>query len=70
MVLDFDRLTVAGHSFGGITALKVAANNKDVKAVIAMDPWYFSGSEKLENEEKDAFCFAKTDPKALVVYTT
>jgi hypothetical protein len=52
---------VAGHSFGGITALKVAQNNKDVKAVMAMDPWHFSGSEKLQNETKDAFSFGKLD---------
>ena len=70
MLLDFDKLTVAGHSFGGMTALKVAENNQYVKAVLALDPWYFFGHEKLESEAKDAFCFSKSDAKSLVVYTS
>jgi len=35
-----------------------------------MDPWHFSGSEKLQNESKDAFCFGKQDAKSLIVYTS
>lgn len=70
VLLDFDKLTVGGHSFGGITALKVSQNNKDVKAVLALDPWYFFGHEKLESEAKDAFSYGKTDPKSLIVYTS
>ena len=35
-------LVLLGHSFGGITALGVAATCDEVKAVIALDPWFFS----------------------------
>lgn len=38
---DFEKLTVAGHSFGGATALKVAQSDKRVKCVLTHDPWMF-----------------------------
>lgn len=39
--LDLGRLVVSGHSFGGATALAAAAKDRRVKAVSAMDPWFF-----------------------------
>lgn len=67
--LDFDRLTVAGHSFGGMTTLKVAASNKDVKASVVLDPWYFYKSDKLEKEAPDAACLVDKS-KTLIIHTT
>lgn len=38
--LDMDHVAVAGHSFGGATALQFASENpKLVRCVIALDPW-------------------------------
>ena len=33
------RLVIAGHSFGGITAMSVAAKDRRIKAVATLDPW-------------------------------
>jgi pimeloyl-ACP methyl ester carboxylesterase len=38
-VLDLEKLTVAGHSFGGGTAIRTAWNDKRVKCVLTHDPW-------------------------------
>ena len=38
-VLDLEKLTVAGHSMGGGTAIKTAWNDKRVKCVLTHDPW-------------------------------
>lgn len=37
--LDLDRIVVAGHSMGGVTALRVAEADKRVKACLTLDPW-------------------------------
>ncbi|CAK4082705.1 unnamed protein product [Aphanomyces euteiches] len=37
--IDVDRLAVAGHSFGGATALTTAHLDKRVKAVVGLDIW-------------------------------
>ncbi len=41
--VDVDRLALAGHSFGGVTVLAVAARDSRVQAVVAMDPVYHQG---------------------------
>jgi len=38
-VLDLAKLTLAGHSMGGGTAIKTAWNDKRVKCVLTHDPW-------------------------------
>ncbi|XP_031353708.1 platelet-activating factor acetylhydrolase-like isoform X2 [Photinus pyralis] len=40
--LDLDSLTIAGHSFGGATALLVLSKRKELKRGILLDPWMFS----------------------------
>ena len=39
--VDTQRIAVAGHSFGGITAAGVTYLDKRVKACLTFDPWYF-----------------------------
>lgn len=38
--IDVKTVAVAGHSFGGITALQSGIYNAKVKAVISLDPWF------------------------------
>ena len=47
-----DKLTVAGHSFGGITALQLAVNKK-VKAAVCLDPWYLPVHQKITDPISD-----------------
>lgn len=42
VTLDLSRLIIAGHSFGGVTAIGVAAQDPRVKAVLTLDPWLLS----------------------------
>jgi dienelactone hydrolase len=42
--VDNKRLTTAGYSLGGATALAVAARDKRVTAVVALDPVYHTGN--------------------------
>lgn len=39
--MDFDKLTIVGHSFGGVTALESAKEFPEIKYCIALDPWLF-----------------------------
>lgn len=40
--IDTDKMTVSGHSFGGITALRAAfLGSNTVKAVLGIDPWTY-----------------------------
>ena len=39
--IKFSNITLFGHSFGGITALGASGIEQKVKAVIALDPWFF-----------------------------
>ncbi|KAK5641380.1 hypothetical protein RI129_009927 [Pyrocoelia pectoralis] len=40
--LDMDSLSIAGHSFGGATALLILSRRKELKQGILLDPWMFS----------------------------
>ena len=48
--VDTNRLTTAGYSLGGATALAVAARDNRVTAVVALDPVYHTGSFGGEGE--------------------
>jgi pimeloyl-ACP methyl ester carboxylesterase len=37
--LNLDKLIVAGHSFGGVTAIGASEYDKRVKACLTLDPW-------------------------------
>jgi predicted esterase len=39
--IDRSKIVVAGHSFGAITALHAGLRNKEIAAVVSMDPWFF-----------------------------
>lgn len=45
-MVDFEKLIINGHSFGGITSLAVAAEDERFKACLALDPWFFPISEQ------------------------
>lgn len=49
--IDASSLVVAGHSFGGITALGAACEDKRIAAVVSLDPWFFPHYKEL-NEGK------------------
>lgn len=37
--LNLNKLVLGGHSFGGMTAIEVAAHDQRVKALFSFDPW-------------------------------
>ena len=39
--LDFSKLIIGGHSYGGVTAIAVAWRDKRVKACAVLDPWMY-----------------------------
>ena len=39
--LATDKIVVAGHSFGGATAIRTAQRDGRVKAILAYDPWMY-----------------------------
>mmetsp|Transcript_13426 Transcript_13426/g.22024 ORF Transcript_13426/g.22024 Transcript_13426/m.22024 type:complete len:356 (-) Transcript_13426:326-1393(-) len=45
--LDLSRLSIMGHSFGGITALEACRVDSRIRAVIAYDPWLYAASQEL-----------------------
>lgn len=49
--LDLSKLTIGGHSYGGMTALKVAHEDSRVKLCALLDPWlYIYHQEILKGE--------------------
>jgi len=47
-----NELVLAGHSFGGITAITSACKlGESVKAVLAMDPWLYAFCEDFQSGE-------------------
>lgn len=39
--LDLGKLTVSGHSLGGITAIGAAVRDARIKVCLPMDPWFY-----------------------------
>ena len=50
IALDLSKLTMIGHSFGGMTALKVCAVEPRIKACLTMDPWFID--EDFDNVQR------------------
>lgn len=45
-----NQLVMSGQSFGGVTAIKVAATlGQELKACLALDPWLFAHWDKWQN---------------------
>jgi platelet-activating factor acetylhydrolase len=53
--LDMDKLIVAGHSFGGATAIKTGWEDKRVKCVLTMDPWLLPIKKTIEDKSYKGF---------------
>lgn len=47
--LDFTKLAVNGHSFGGVTAIGASILDKRIKVCIPMDPWFFPYKDTIED---------------------
>ena len=45
--LDTGRITVAGHSFGGMSAIRASALDKRVRACLVFDPWLYVHEEAI-----------------------
>ena len=55
--LNMEELVLAGHSFGGITAITTAASLKEQpKAVFVMDPWFFANHELFQTGKLKLQC--------------
>jgi len=60
-------LVIAGHSFGGITAMQVA-KQKLVKAAICLDPWYLPVNKEVTDTK--TYKFDKTMPPTMIINTS
>ncbi len=49
--MDLEKLLMTGHSFGGMTTLIVAHEDKRIKGVFTMDPWLWVRLEEIEKKE-------------------
>lgn len=49
--LDLDKLTLAGHSFGAMTAIATAKLDARVRACITLDPWLYVYHEDIMKGE-------------------
>jgi len=45
VTMDFDKLLMTGHSFGGMTSLIMAHEDERIKGVFTMDPWLWGRLE-------------------------
>lgn len=45
--LDLERLIISGHSFGGMTAIRVANEDPRVKVCGTLDPWLFTFEKEI-----------------------
>ena len=64
--LDLKSIAIIGHSFGGITSLKVGSGSQKFKACVSLDPWFLACEKQVA--EKRFFVDKKT-PQTLVVYS-
>ena len=57
--VDMEELVLMGHSFGGITAMMVAAmcaDNEQPRACLTMDPWLFAHSDDFDSGKFSLKC--------------
>ena len=47
--LDMSKLTISGHSLGGITAIGTAVRDARIKVCLPMDPWFFPYQDNHSN---------------------
>jgi cephalosporin-C deacetylase-like acetyl esterase len=54
--IDNKRFILAGHSFGGCTAIKVGDSDSRVAAVLTLDPWLMPIKDLIERDQlKDVY---------------
>lgn len=59
--IDTDNITMAGHSFGGATALLALSKRTEFKQGILLDPWMFPvKGEELPEKVKQPLLFINT----------
>ena len=46
--LDMEKLVLGGHSFGGMTAVKVSEQDTRVKLCATFDPWLYCNHEEID----------------------
>ena len=49
--LDLNKLVISGHSFGGMTAIKLASQDKRIRACGTLDPWLFAYHNEINKGE-------------------
>ena len=64
--MEMKGVAVIGHSFGGITALHAGINNKQVKAVVSLDPWYLPVHKLVESKR---YHLSNKSPPTLIINT-
>ena len=47
--IDLDKLTMSGHSYGGITAVGAAAKDPRIKVCLPMDAWLLGKSHQIHD---------------------
>ena len=67
VTLDIERLVIAGHSFGGITALQMGIDQKSA-AVVSLDPWYAPVQKNILKENN--YYLDHGSPPTLIIHTT
>lgn len=60
--LGIDKISMGGHSFGGVTAIATSARDERIKATFGMDPWTWA-----INEDIDAGTFKLKQPQLYLV---
>jgi len=50
MKIDLNKLTMMGHSFGGLTALEASWEYFDeIKYCVSLDPWFYPNTDDVKN---------------------
>jgi pimeloyl-ACP methyl ester carboxylesterase len=57
--IDWGKIILSGHSFGGAAAFELAARDRRISSLLLFDPWFYPLSEELINNadiEATIFC--------------
>ncbi|EGR31476.1 hypothetical protein IMG5_108686 [Ichthyophthirius multifiliis] len=64
--LDVENIVLMGHSFGGVTATQSAFLDKEIKAVIGLDPWLYPQDDQLlDLKYKNPILYINTESFAI-----
>lgn len=48
--IDYDKLIVGGHSFGGMTAINSSERDQRIKATFGFDPWLWVRIDEIQKD--------------------